>query len=138
HIVGYLDIPKPFQKFKKQIVSHEYVDWRKLPILISQVDINLAPLVTTTFNEAKSEIKWIEAAAVKVVTVASNLGAFEEMIQDGVTGVLADDNEWESKLERLILEQDLREQIAENAFEFVMNHCTTANRINDFLKEELV
>ncbi|MFX3979241.1 glycosyl transferase, partial [Streptococcus suis] len=67
HIVGYLDIPKPFQKFKKQIVSHEYVDWRKLPILISQVDINLAPLVTTTFNEAKSEIKWIEAAAVKVV-----------------------------------------------------------------------
>ncbi|MGC4431135.1 glycosyltransferase, partial [Streptococcus suis] len=105
---------------------------------ISQVDINLAPLVTTTFNEAKSEIKWIEAAAVKVVTVASNLGAFEEMIQDGVTGVLADDNEWESKLERLILEQDLRAQIAENAFEFVMNHCTTANRINDFLKEELV
>ena len=74
----------------------------------------MAPLVTTTFNEAKSEIKWIEAAAVKVVTVASNLGAFEEMIQDGVTGVLADDNEWESKLERLILEQDLREQIAEN------------------------
>lgn len=44
----------------------------------------------------------------------------------------------ESKLERLILEQDLRAQIAENAFEFVMNHCTTANRINDFLKEELV
>ncbi|MFX3657544.1 glycosyl transferase, partial [Streptococcus suis] len=44
HIVGYLDITKPFQKFKKLIVSHEYVDCRKLQILISQVDINLAPL----------------------------------------------------------------------------------------------
>ncbi len=38
----------------------------------------------------------MDRSAVKVVTVASNLGAFEEMIQDGVTGVLADDNEWES------------------------------------------
>ena len=48
--------------FENQIVTHDYVDWDKLPVLISEVDINLAPLVDSIFNRAKSEIKWIEAA----------------------------------------------------------------------------
>ena len=48
-----------------------------LPALISEVDINLAPLVDSIFNRAKSEIKWIEAALVKVPTVASKIGAFQ-------------------------------------------------------------
>ena len=62
------------------------MDWDKLPALISEVDINLAPLVDSIFNRAKSEIKWIEAALVKVPTVASKIGAFSDMVIDGETG----------------------------------------------------
>ena len=47
--------------FENQIVTHDYVDWDKLPALISEVDINLAPLVDSIFNRAKSEIKWIRS-----------------------------------------------------------------------------
>ena len=99
HIVGILDIPKDMKPFENQIVTHDYVDWDKLPALISEVDINLAPLVDSIFNRAKSEIKWIEAALVKVPTVASKIGAFSDAVVDGETGLLATDEEWFDKLE---------------------------------------
>lgn len=47
---------------KKKIIVHPFMDYKKLPELISKMDINLAPLTESIFNEAKSEIKWIEAS----------------------------------------------------------------------------
>ena len=65
HLAGHLDIPKDIAYFGEQIVTHPYVDWRELPKLISEMDINLAPLVKSTFNEAKSEIKWLKKEAIQ-------------------------------------------------------------------------
>ena len=124
HIVGHLDIPQDMKQYIQRIVVHEYVDWKALPQLISQVDINLAPLVDSVFNRAKSEIKWIEAALVKVPTIASHIGAFADMMIDGQTGLLAKDSEWKEKLENLILSADLRRELAENAYAFVLENCS--------------
>lgn len=133
HLAGHLDVPADIVCFGDQIVTHPYVDWKELPQLISSIDINLAPLVDVTFNRAKSEIKWLEAAIVKVPTVASKVGSFEEMILDGQTGLLADPSQWEEKLEFLILDATARERISDNAYQFVKNHCTTQSEIKDFL-----
>lgn len=124
HIVGHLDIPQDMKQYTQRIIIHEYVDWKVLPQLISQVDINLAPLVDSVFNRAKSEIKWIEAALVKVPTIASHIGAFADMMIDGQTGLLAKDSEWKEKLESLILSADLRRELAENAYAFVLQNCS--------------
>ena len=124
HIVGHLDIPQDMKQYSQRIFVHEYVDWKALPQLISQVDINLAPLVDSVFNRAKSEIKWIEAALVKVPTIASHIGAFSDMMIDGQTGLLAKDSEWKEKLESLILSADLRRELAENAYDFVLENCS--------------
>ena len=124
HIVGHLDIPHDMKQYTQRIVVHEYVDWKTLPQLIGQVDINLAPLVDSVFNRAKSEIKWIEAALVKVPTIASHIGAFADMMIDGQTGLLAKDSEWKEKLESLILSADLRRELAENAYTFVLENCS--------------
>lgn len=126
HLVGHLDIPADIEKFGNQIVVHPYVDWEELPDLIGQMDINLAPLKQTLFNEAKSEIKWLEAAAVKVVTVASNIGSFKEMIKDGETGALALPEQWYNKLEELVVNEQYRNQMAEQAYQFVLANCTTS------------
>lgn len=126
HIVGYLELPQDLQPFKKRIIIHDYVEWHQLPELISRVDINLAPLTDTIFNQAKSEIKWLEAALVKVPTVASRLGSFEEMIKDGQTGLLASDDEWEESLELLIGSRELRQRLAEAAAEEVERQCVTS------------
>lgn len=134
HLVGHIDLPKEFIIYKDRIVLHDYVDWKELPKLISQVDINLAPLKKSIFNEAKSEIKWIEAALVKVVTVASNIGAFKDMIQDGKTGVLCEDNQWFIKLKNLIQDEQSRVTIADNAYCYVLENCTTQSTNSEILQ----
>lgn len=128
HIVGILDIPKDMKPFENQIVTHDYVDWDKLPALISEVDINLAPLVDSIFNRAKSEIKWIEAALVKVPTVASKIGAFSDVVIDDETGLLATDDQWFDKLEALVLSPDLRQKLAESAYRAVLENCTLSKK----------
>ena len=128
HIVGILDIPKDMKLFENQIVTHDYVDWDKLPALIREVDINLAPLVDSIFNRAKSEIKWIEAALVKVPTVASKIGAFSDMVIDGETGLLATDDQWFDKLEALVLAPESRQKLAESAYRAVLENCTLSKK----------
>lgn len=126
HVVGELDLPETLQQYKARVVSHPFVDWKKLPSLIAEVDINLAPLEQSIFNEAKSENKWVEAALVKVPTVASNVGAFQRMIVSGETGILCDtEEEWVEQLSRLVENKKERERIAENAHRYCTKKCVT-------------
>lgn len=135
HLVGYLDIPEEFEVVKNQLVFHEYVDWQELPTLISEVDINLAPLTTNIFNEAKSEIKWLEAALVKTPTVASDIGAFSDIIKNDITGFLCKDNEWFEKLKMCIENRSLCNKVSENAYFAVINHHSFNTYYGDLLTE---
>lgn len=127
-VVGELNLPEKFKRFEERIVRYPFVDWKKLPEYIASVDINICPLENTIFNAAKSEIKWIEAALVKVPTVASRIGAFEEVIDDGVTGVLCSSiEEWKNKLDDLISSEQLRKKIANKAYDKVHSTCLTDN-----------
>ncbi|MFR2988890.1 MAG: glycosyltransferase [Faecalibacillus sp.] len=103
HLVGEIDLPKELNECKEKIIVHPFMDYKKLPELISKMDINLAPLTESIFNEAKSEIKWIEASLVKTCTIASCLGAFKEMVEDHKTGILCSNlDEWSIELTKLI------------------------------------
>ena len=138
HIVGELCVPKELSPYSDKVKCHPFVEWTKLPELIAQVDINLAPLINSVFNEAKSENKWIEAALVQVPTVASNLGAFKECIQNNVTGILCETlEEWNEALVTLIEEPDKREKIALQAYEHCKKNCvsyTNGYGLSQFLK----
>ncbi|MGT2742046.1 rhamnan synthesis F family protein [Streptococcus plurextorum] len=133
HIVGHLDLPSELLVFSNRIINHPYVDWKKLPELIASVDINLAPLVSSIFNNAKSNIKFLEASLVKVPTIASRVGDFAEYIIDGETGVLVSDSEWFVKLEMLVASSDMRQNLASQAYENVL-----ANHMIDGNEDELV
>lgn len=126
-IVGELTLSSDMEPFCKRIRVLPFLDWKELPGLIASVDINLAPLETGIFNEAKSENKWVEAALVKVPTIASRIGAFEQMIVDGETGVLCQtQQEWVDALEHMASDEAWRKQIAQNAYCYCMEHCVTA------------
>ena len=88
------------------------VDFRKLQRLMSEVDINLAPLVENDFTNCKSELKFFEAAVVETPTIASPTYAFKQAIKDGETGLLAKPNEWFDKLELLYNHPDKARKIA--------------------------
>lgn len=126
-VVGLLDIPKTLEEYSNRILSVPFMSWMQLPNVIASLDINLAPLEESIFNKAKSENKWVEAALCKVPTVASNLGAFHEMIHDGEDGFLCStEKEWYQILEQLIQNRNLREQVGKNAYHRVIkNNVTT-------------
>lgn len=125
--MGELDASDELNQFSERVRKLKTTDWRELSELIARADINLAPLEDTLFNRAKSELKWFEAALVRVPTAASSIGAFSEMIKDGETGVLCGntEKEWYEKLAELIENGAMREKIAQNSYQFVKQHCTT-------------
>ena len=126
-VVGFLDVPENLKEIEHKIVKKDFVDWKKLPKLISELDINLVPLEESVFNEAKSENKWVEAGLVKTVTVASSVGPFKDFIKNGETGYLCTNkNEWEEVLEKLIKDKYLRDKIAERTYNIVRKENVTA------------
>ena len=139
-LMGYIDLPKDLDEYKDRIVKMPFSDWRKLPGVIAGLDINLAPIEETVFNEAKSENKWTEAALCNVVTIASNFGAFKNVIEDGKTGVLCDDDEWYDKLRELIVDEKKRHYIASLAHKKAMEDYITTysgKGLADFLESKM-
>jgi len=126
-IAGILDIPRELQEFSDRVRTIEFKDWRQMPNDMAACDINLAPIVDSIFNEAKSENKWLEAALVQTVTLASNRGAFKEIIRNGETGWLVDDKDWYKTLVELVDNEAKRQLVAKAAHKEVLEHHTTIN-----------
>mgnify|MGYP003301933721 CR=1 FL=1 len=107
------------------------VDYLKLQKLISEVDVNIAPLVINDFTNCKSELKFFEAAAVETTTIASPTYTFKKAIEDGENGFLAQPGEWYDKLEYLYSHPDENKRIAKRAREYALKHYYG----KEFLKE---
>jgi len=142
---GELTIQNLLSEFPDKILYKKFLDWRELPELISNVDINIAPIENTIFNAAKSENKWVEASLVKIPTVASNFGAFKHVIHNNETGLLCTNiNDWYISLKALINNEHLRKKIGENAYNFCKRKYNTiqtgiklANFINSFVNKHI-
>ncbi len=129
-IVGPMAIPKSLQGFGTRLRCLPLVPWQDLPDLIGDLDINLAPLdMLQPFNHAKSEIKWMEAGAVGVPTIASATAGFCEAVRHGETGLLVEARQdWERGLEELVRQPDLRERLGRAARADVERHYTAEAR----------
>lgn len=101
-----------------QIEWRQYVPLGELARELARFDINLAPLETgNAFCEAKSELKYFEAALVDVPTVASPTQPYAGAISDGHTGFLAnDEGAWYAALKRLVADAGLRRRVGRAAF----------------------
>ena len=136
-LLGHLDLPEDLEEFSSKIIKKPFVDWQKLPGLISNVDINIVPIKENIFNAAKSENKWVEASLVKVPTVASNFGALGQSILHGKTGLLCNTLEdWYIELKTLILDKTLRKNLGINAFKFCKekyNTILTSNAFSNYI-----
>jgi glycosyltransferase involved in cell wall biosynthesis len=83
-----------------------------------RLDIGVAPLRENRFNEAKSNLKYLEYSMFKVPTVASPIYPYARTITDGEDGILVKKNryqEWLRQLTRLVEDRVERERLARNA-----------------------
>jgi glycosyltransferase involved in cell wall biosynthesis len=116
-IVGLLQLDERLKGFGKRVRHLPLALWQKLPALIAQADVNLAPLEPRNpYCRAKSELKYFEAAILGVPTVASRIDPFEYAIMPGRNGLLAGSPaEWRSALELLVNSAALRQELGEAA-----------------------
>ena len=107
-----------FEKFMKWLP--EAIDW----------DIAIVPLEDSPFNQCKSELKFIELAVLGLPGVYSDMCVYNTVVNDGVNGFLAsNEDEWIEKIEKLILDKDLRKIFRDNALNKVLADYTIEDRV---------
>ena len=106
---------------------HTFYDWLGKN---SDWDIGIIPLVNTEFNKCKSELKYIEFAALGIPVVASDMNVYNDAIEDGVTGYLANnEDEWVDKLSLLIEDPILRNGMVNNARDDIFKNYNLKSRL---------
>jgi len=105
------------EELESQIEWQAWIAWEQLPTALARFDINLAPLEAgNVFCEAKSELKYFEAALVDVPTVASPTVPYAEALRPEETGLLASNSEeWYAALKRLVTQPELRARMGRAA-----------------------
>lgn len=88
-------------------------------------DVAIAPLLESTFNRSKSDIKFLEYAAFGMPGVYSRSAAYEKVI-DNELGVLAGPIDFGRAVLDLLEAPERRRVIAQNAFDYVMQERTLA------------
>lgn len=141
HGMDWEQAAQPVSKFMKQnpkvgfhLIGGKYGDWLKLPEdqLTStgwidgvenvwraiDFDIALAPLRPHVFNQSKSNLKALEAAALGIPVVASDCGPYPDFVEHGKTGFLVKrDHEWGKFLRQLVNDDAMREEMGAAAKE---------------------
>lgn len=110
--------------------ANTFYDWLSKN---SDWDIGIIPLLNTEFNKCKSELKYIEFAALGIPVVASDINVYSESIQNGVNGYLAgNEDEWVDKLSILIEDPILRNGMVNNARDDIMKNYNLKSRVNQW------
>jgi len=128
---GYVDIGDTFDAYHDRVFQIPFLAADDYLRSIALFSINIVPLVKSIFNDAKSNIKYLEASLLAVPTVASPAAAFREVINHGVDGYLAEtQEEWLAALTALIENEEARKDIGLNAKKKVMELYGSANMTN--------
>lgn len=119
-IVGHLDLTgfPELTPHAPRIERRPLVPHHELGAEYARFDINLAPLeADNPFCQAKSELKYFEAALVHVPTVAAATAPYAAAIQSGINGYIArDEAEWRDHHLTLIDDKDTRERLGCEAY----------------------
>jgi len=108
-------------KHPRILTNEQFVLIHDYPKAFSELgwDINVCPLQDTLFNRAKSNIRWMDGAALKIPSVVSRTRAYE-CVRDGEDGLIAqDEGEWIQALSRLIEDRSFRRRIGAQAHQRV-------------------
>jgi len=115
-IVGDLTLPPDFAPLADRVERVQKTHFAAYVAWLANTDISIAPLEDTIFNDAKSNIKFLEAAVLGVASVCSPRATFAAVITDGVNGLLAEgDAAWEAALLALADDAGLRARLGEAA-----------------------
>ena len=135
HVFGPLELSWKFIPYSERIFNHPYMDYLKLQCEVSNMDINIAPLVLNDFNNSKSEVKIFEAALLKIPTICSPTEPYKAIIKNGTNGFVAETVEdWKNAFSELIENNAKRRQIGKNAFNDFVAMFSVENEVKNVIK----
>jgi glycosyltransferase involved in cell wall biosynthesis len=107
---------------EKKIQFIGYIEYEAVPAVLENIDIFVMPSIedSETFGVAA-----IEAQAMEIPVVASNVGGVSEAVQDGKTGILVEPRNIESLANtviKLIANPELRKRMGKNGRQFVVDN----------------
>lgn len=125
-------------------IGMNYAEWMKLPKeqchhtnwlatpedFFKAIDytVGVAPLADTLFNRSKSDIKFLELAALGIPTVASDVPAYNRTIQRGWNGFLVkNDHEWGRVLKASADDPEFFWKAGDRARDYVVRSRTTSH-----------
>ncbi len=156
-IVGSVDskmLPILFKDFDKEVMNRcdlwpGTATFKEYPEFIASRnwDIGIAPLVDSAFTRCKSHIKFMEFSALKVPVIASRVYPYymellgRDTIENEVTGLLCTPKEWPNAIERMITDEKLRKELAENAHKHIKDKWQYSESgineiVNNFINKE--
>jgi len=115
--------PMPDLQGMQGYMHHESVTPAEYPQALSELrlDIGLAPLHNTFFNNAKSDIKYLEYSVTGAATIASPVAPYQASVREDC-GIFTSTNTpeaWFAAVRRLVENPGLRQLLASNAYEWV-------------------
>lgn len=133
HLQGPLD----FNEFDNiPHYKHKAVEFGEYLNVIQDInpDISLGPLKENPFNNAKSNLKYLQMTLMESAFIGSNVGPYKE-IDHGIDGMISkNDEEWFNNIEALILNEELRLNITQKALNYVRNNFMIEQHINKWEK----
>ena len=138
-IVGHLVVPDSLTEFSDYIMKMDAIwDRQTYWLVLGGMDINLAVLKPSMAADCKSEIKWMEAAMLKIPSVVSKTRTYVEVLDHGKTALIAESIEdWYTSLETLIMDPATRVAIGERAYRLVRDQYSvtaSSTRITEVIR----
>jgi glycosyltransferase involved in cell wall biosynthesis len=98
-----------------------------------EFDIAIAPLADNLFNRCKSGLKFLEYSANGTPGVYSRVAPYEAIVEDGVNGFLAgNEEEWFISLSKLIENATLRQEMVKAAQKEIRENWLLSNNIRSW------
>jgi glycosyltransferase involved in cell wall biosynthesis len=129
-VAGYMEFPDSMKELasKGRVIHSPFVDFLTLQEKISEVDVNIIPLVENEFTNCKSELKFFEAAVVGTVTCATPTYVYRENIIDGENGFLCGNSDWYPVIKN-IYEKGKNEAMITSAKEYCLNKYSPKSQL---------
>lgn len=98
----------------------KYFEWHgdvaTYPLVVRdmELDIGLCPLIDDSFNNGKSEIKYLEYSIMEIPSIVSPV-VYGSVVKHGKTGLVVDKGGWFRAMEQLVIDESKRKSLANHA-----------------------
>lgn len=135
-IVGKVNMEEfsEFEEFESRIKRIPLMPYGDMLSDLGGCDLNIAPLeLGNAFCECKSELKYFDAALMRVPTIASPTIPFKAAIRHGINGYLAiTQGDWFNCFETLLHDKSVSKRVGLNARRYVLSLFGETALLNDY------